>query len=147
MKKKGLLLFAAAILSGCAASGAKFSTIESSFPAVEPDSGRVYFYRTYSTFGAGMRPEIFVDGKVVGKSIPGGVFYADLSAGEHAITVDAQIYPGASLLRVNIEPKETAYVRTWIGGGGFVGRTNIAIVPESEAKAAIAELSFTGDVK
>ena len=147
MKKIAFVLLTTAILSGCAASGAKFSTVESNLPEISASAGRVYFYRTYSSFGAGMRPTIFVDGKPVGKSIPGGVFYTDLPTGNHAVTIDAQIYPGQSSLQLNVEPKETTYVKTWIGASGFGGRTNMAIVAESEGNTAINDLSFTGSAK
>lgn len=147
MKKPLFVLLSAAILSGCAASGAKLSTIESTFSEISSSEGRVYFYRTYSTFGAGMRPTIFVDGKPVGKSIPGGVFYKDLPEGNHAVTIDAQIYPGQSSLQLNVEPKETTYVKTWIGASGFGGRTNMAVVGEGEGNSAINDLSFTGNEK
>lgn len=147
MKKALFLTLTSIFLYGCAASGERMSIVESSFPALNADSGRVYFYRTFSTFGGGMRETIYVGDQAVGQSIPGGAFYADLPSGTHTITIQSITYPGQSSLQIFLNPNETKYVRTWIGPSGFGGRTNMAIVPRPVAEAAISELAFTGNIK
>lgn len=142
--KKLSIIFLAALISGCAASGAKFSSIENELPGVDSDKARVYVYRLYSAFGAAMRPVILVDDTVVGKSIPGGMFYTDVISGQHTMSIPAELYPGQSGLTFNVVTGEVKYIKTWVGASGIAGRTNMAVVPEAEGRVAVSELVFTG---
>lgn len=94
-----------------------------------------------------MRPDILIDGVVVGKSIPGGVFYSDVSTGEHVVTIPVYLYPGQSSLSIKMQPGQVKYIKTWIGGSSFPGKTNIAVSSEEEARVVIGNLSYTGETK
>jgi hypothetical protein len=75
MKLKTLLTVAfAALLAGCASGGMKHSEMKDSMPSVQAGSGRIFFYRTASMFGAALQPDIQLIGIKVGASTPGGVF-------------------------------------------------------------------------
>lgn len=147
MYKLAFAFFCVLCFAGCAATGPKFGTVEASIGEVSQDKSRIIFYRVYQAFGAGMRQEILVDGMVVGKSVPGGVFYIDVAPGSHKITIENQVYAGANNHNLNLEPGQTGYVRTWIGGSGFGGRTNMEIVPPDKARGQIAELAYTSGVE
>lgn len=133
----------AVLLHGCAATGPTFEVVRNSFPTVKEGNGRLFFYREYESFGAGMRPAIFACNKKVGESIPGGVFYVDLPTGECDVSIPTVLYGGERKLRVSILPARPQYIRTWIGGSGFGGRTNMELVPEEKANDAIKRLAFT----
>jgi hypothetical protein len=72
----------AAVLGGCAASGAKFQEMAGSMPSLKPGEGRIFFLRSSSIVGAAIQPEIRLNGQVVGQSKPGGFFYVDRAAGK-----------------------------------------------------------------
>lgn len=131
------------LLNACAATGPKLESVKSSIPPLEENSGRLFFYREYSAFGAGMRPDILVCGKKVGQSVPGGVFYVDLPAGECDVTIPGMLYPGKNSLHVSIQQRGVQYIRSWVGGSGFGGRTNMELVTESTATSAMKGLSVS----
>ncbi|MDM5181555.1 hypothetical protein PO883_30725 [Massilia sp. DJPM01] len=139
----GLVVF----LTACAATGPKFSTVENTLPAVADKTGRVFFYREYSSFGAGMRPDIFACGSKVGESIPGGMFYADLPAGECEITIPSVMYPGERKISVTVGTPKVIYFKTWMGASSFGGRTNIEEVSAGEAVEAMQDLALTNEKK
>ncbi|MFP6853009.1 MAG: DUF2846 domain-containing protein, partial [Pseudomonadales bacterium] len=55
------------------------------------DEGRVFVYRT-AIMGTGIRPDISVDGKIIGKAVAGGYFFADLPAGKHTLQVEQAVF-------------------------------------------------------
>jgi hypothetical protein len=143
MNSRIVVLCCTLLLYACAATGPRFETLKDSFPIVDENSGRVFFYREYASFGAGMRPDIFACNRKVGESIPGGVFYVDLPVGECDISIPTVLYGGERKLKINIPARKTLYLRTWIGGSGFGGRTNMELVREEVATAAIQGLALT----
>ena len=138
-----VLLVAVLSLYGCAATGPQFEAVSASLPPISGKNSRLFFYREYAAFGSGMRPDIFVCNKKVGQSVPGGAFYVDLPAGECNVTIPAILYPGQEDLRVDMGPRGVKYVRTWMGGSSFGGRTNMELVPEATAINALQGLAFT----
>jgi hypothetical protein len=71
------------LLAGCATSGARHAEMRGSLSPPKAGEGRIFFYRAASPFGAAVQPEIKLDGKVVGSSVPGGFFYVDRPAGAY----------------------------------------------------------------
>ncbi len=63
----GLLL-----MQGCA-SGPGFAEVKGTIPALNPEKGRVFFYRT-TTLGAALTPAVKLDGTEVGTSKAEGFF-------------------------------------------------------------------------
>lgn len=60
-----------------------------SLPPIPEGKGRVFVYRT-SGFGAAVRPDVKIDGKVVGKSMARGFFHSDQPPGEHEISIQTE---------------------------------------------------------
>lgn len=135
------------LLTACAASGPKFASLKDSMPAVADTSGRLFFYREYSAFGSGMRPDIFACGAKVGESIPGGMFYVDLPAGNCEISIPSVMYPGERNMTVTVGTPKVQYFRTWMGASSFGGRTNIEAATEDAALKAMQDLSLTNEKK
>ena len=81
MKRFDRRAFALAVcalaLTGCAATGTKYSDMAASIPAAKSSEGRIYFFRSSSFVGAAIQPDIKLNGQVVGTSKPGGFFYVD----------------------------------------------------------------------
>ena len=148
LKRMGIrvvLLLTALVLYACAATGPIFETVRDSLPPLGENNGRLFLYREYAVFGSAMIPDIIISGKKVGESIPGGVFYVDLLAGEYDIIIPTIFYPGQNNLRVNLEPREVQYIRTWIGASGWGGRAYIELVPETTAINAMKGLAVTNE--
>ena len=131
-------------LTGCAASGPKFSAMQASTPAVNADQGRVYFYRKDSMFGAALQPVVVMDGAEVGKSQPGGYFYVDAASGSHEASTSTEATNKVSFVLAKGEVK---YVRTAPSIGLLVGRVVPELVNADEANKELNDLSYTGKAK
>lgn len=131
-------------LTGCAASGPKFSAMQASTPAVNADQGRVYFYRKDSMFGAALQPAVVMDGAEVGKSQPGGYFYVDAPSGSHEASTSTEATNKVSFV---LEKGEVKYVRTAPSIGLLVGRVVPELVNADEANKELNDLSYTGKAK
>ena len=135
------LLTAILVVVGCATSPQPDT--RSTPSAIPPEgSGRIVFYRPSGIFGFGMRPDILLDGKKVGRSAPGTQFYVDTALGTHAIAVPNSSHPGERTLDVTIHNKEIVYVRTSLGGSAFGGRTNVELIDASQGAQESASLEL-----
>ena len=142
MKILNLALIGAIVaLTGCAASGPKFTEVQSTMPKLNADQGRVYFYRSSSMFGAAMQPAIVFDGAEVGKSQPGGYFYVDAAVGSHEASASTEATNKVTFV---LEKGETKYVRTSPQMGLLVGHVVPELVGQDDAQKELAELSYTG---
>jgi hypothetical protein len=112
-----------------------------SIPTLQPNAGRIYFYRSASMFGAAVQPSIQLDGAQVGESKPGGFFYVDAKAGDHEVMCATEM---EKKLTFTLDKGEVKYVKTSIGLGLLVGRAVPELVSQEEAQKALPDLSFTG---
>lgn len=138
-----LKLFAVAgvlFVAGCA-SGPKMADVQSSIPTLAPENGRIFFYRSSSMMGAAIQPDIYLNGKVVGTSKPGGFFYKDVPAGNYTVSTTTEVQ---KQLTFTLAPKEVKYVKTSVSFGVMVGRVQPELAPASEGEKEIATLSYTG---
>lgn len=135
-----IVAFAGLFLAGCA-SGPTYSTISSTLPSLSSEMGRVYFYRSSSPFGAAVQPSILMNGEKVGDSVPGGVFFKDVSPGNYEVATSTEV---ERKLTFTMAAGQTRYVETSIGVGFMVGRVHPTLVEPKDGAAAIQELSFVG---
>jgi hypothetical protein len=133
----------AVTLFGCAASGPKLSDLQKNgdISTLQPDLGRIYFYRKDSLAGTAVRPNIKLDGNVVGESIPGGFFFVDALPGSHIVSATTEV---ERTVTFRLAAGETKYVKTSTSIGFLVGHVNPEVSNPAEAQSALAELSFTG---
>lgn len=128
----------AALVAGCASNPVPNATA----PQIAPPAagkGRIMFYRPNALFGYAQRGDILLDGKKVGESVPGQKFFVDTPVGEHRVSVPNILYSGDQAVSVLVKQRETAYVRTSLGGSALVGRTNVELVaPEVGAQESAA---------
>jgi hypothetical protein len=140
MRSVGLAAIAfSMLLAGCA-SGPKFSTVESQLTSAAPGQARIFFYRS-TALGAAIQPEIRLNGTVVGKAEPHGVFFVDREPGNMEVVTGSEV---ERKLTFTAGPWETRYVRCAVGLGVLVYRIIPELVDAQEAKKEIADLSYTG---
>src|SRR5213593_4777538 len=106
------------LFTGCATTGAKFSEMAANLGNLPSDTGRIYIYRApFFYFGAGVRPEVKLNGEVVGKSVPYGFFYVDKKPGNYVIMTSTEVDRKLSL---TLESGQTRYVRLGTSLGFFL---------------------------
>src|SRR5256714_15331027 len=76
-----LLSWLLLLLVAACATGPKFESVANSLGAAPQGKARVFFYRATS-LGAAIQPDIRLNGKVVGKAEPHGVFFVDVAPGK-----------------------------------------------------------------
>lgn len=135
-----VFLLVAVCIASCA-TGPKHAEVAASIPALKPDQGRVYFYRSSSMMGAAIQPSIMVNGKAVGDSKPGGFFYVDLAPGSVEVSTATEVERKATFV---LERGQVRYVRTVIGMGLFVGRVYPELVDIATGESEIRETSYVG---
>jgi hypothetical protein len=128
-------LFLLTVIMGCATSGPTYSKMRNDFTALSKEQARIIFYRPAAFFGFAMKSDILLDGKKVGESRNGTVFYVDVAPGKHKVQTSVIMYPGEHSGDIELPKDETIYVKTYIGGSGFAGRTNFEVVSAEQAKS------------
>ena len=135
-----VMLLLAVVLAGCAASGPKYSEIKNSIPALQPEQGRIFFYRS-SSVGFAVQPNILLNGAVVGEMVPQGFFYVDRAPGTYLATARTE---AEASVEIPLAANETKYVRGSISLGIFVGRPNLNLVDSKDALIELADLGYVG---
>lgn len=134
------LLALSSILAGCA-TGPSFTEVAANLDPLPAESGRIYFYRSGSPFGAAVQPSVFLNGDKVGSAVPGGVFFEDVPPGNYEVTTETEVERKATF---TLARGQTRYVRMEVGFGWLVGRIYPVLVDGSEGESEIQDLAFTG---
>jgi hypothetical protein len=127
----------AVLLFGCA-TGAKYSTVASTFPSLAAQKGRIYFYRP-SALGAAVQPDIKLNGEKVGSAKPHGFYFVDRDPGSYEVTATTETEKKLTFV---LEPGQERYVRLKVQMGIMVGRIVPELVDRSEAEGELKELSY-----
>lgn len=125
------------ILAGCA-SGPKFDTVTATLPPIPAGKARIFFYRSTS-LGAAIQPEVRLNGTVVGKAEPHGVFYVDRDPGNIEVITGSEV---DRKLTFTVAPGDTRYVKLGVGLGVLVYRIIPELISEPEARKEMASLAF-----
>ncbi len=88
-----------------------------------------------------MQPSIRLNGQAVGSSVPGGVFFHDVTPGEYTVSTATEV---ERKITFPIAAGEERFVKTRISLGLFVGQVTPELVDGASARPTIAELSFIG---
>ena len=132
-------------ITGCATFGPKYSAMKNAIVPLSEGKGRIVFYRPSSFYGVAMQPDILLNGKIVGVSRSGTVFYVDVNSGKHQVTVPAILYPGETRIDITIFPNETVYVKNYMSPSAFAGRTDVKVVTPEQAVTEIDALEFMAE--
>jgi len=127
----------ALLLAGCA-SGPKYTEAASTFGALAPSQGRIYFYRS-SALGAAVQPDIKLNGQKVGTAKPLGFYFVDRDPGNYEVSAATET---EKKLTFTLEPAQERYVRLKVQMGIFVGRIVPELVDKDEATKELQGLSF-----
>jgi hypothetical protein len=81
-----------------------------------------------------VQPEIRLDGRVIGSSVPGGVFYCDVKPGKHIAAVTTE---GTRTVNFDVAAGESTYVKMDWAMGFMTGRINFEVIdPTNGAEEA-----------
>lgn len=130
------------VLSGCAATGPRFSEVQEGFPAIKLGHGRVMVYRT-GGLGPAVQPEVRLNGEVIGKMQPEGFFFVDRPVGRYTVSARTEI---ESSVDVELIDGSTVYVESMITLGLFVGHPRFSLQSETIARTKLGGLAYTGSV-
>ncbi len=133
------LLGTVVLLSGCA-SGPKHAQMKSSIPALNPEQGRIYVYRT-SAYGAAIQPDVKLNGETVGDAKPKGFFFVDRPPGDYKISTTTEVKRDASF---TLEKAQTRYVRLGVSMGFFVGHVYPELVEMAQGQKDIEGCHYIG---
>jgi hypothetical protein len=122
-------------MTGCA-SGTKFVDAKASIPELKPESGRFYFYRSGSMVGAAMQPDVYLNDKVIGKAVPGGFFFVDMTPGSYQIRTSTEV---KRTLSITLDPGQTRYVRFDVSMGFVVGHVSPILIDTQIAEKEIID--------
>lgn len=128
-----LLIF----LTGCA-SGPSYSDYSATIPALSPEKGRIYFYRT-AMLGAAIQPAVKVNGDKVGSAKPKGFFYYDVAPGEYTIETSTEVKRRLTLI---LEKGQTRYVRLGVSMGFMAGHIYPELVDTEVGAKEIAGCNY-----
>ena len=131
-----------ALLLAACASGPKYKEVQSSIPALAPDQGRIYFYRSGNIFGSGIQPSVVLGGEKVGDATPGGFFFLDRKPGNYEVVLSTEV---DRKLTFTLAKGQEQYVRMSVTLGVIVYRVYPELVDAATGKSEIQDLSYTGD--
>jgi hypothetical protein len=131
---------AALIATGCA-SGPEYKDVASAIPTLSADHGRIYFFRSANIGGSAIQPEIKLNDKVVGRSVPGGFFFVDEAPGEYTVSTSTEVKHD---IKFTLRAGDTKYVRTTVSMGFLVGHITPTLDDPETAPQEIEQLKYTG---
>jgi hypothetical protein len=133
------LVFVLGVMGGCA-SGPKFGTVEAGLVTIPSGKARIYFYRA-TALGGAIQPNVSLNGTVVGKAEPHGIYYVDHDPGNMEVVTGSEV---EKKLTFTIIAGEVRYVKLSVGLGVLVYRIIPELVSAEDAKPEIADLAYTG---
>lgn len=131
------------LLTACAATGPKFTEVEASLPPLAAGEGRIFVFRDASAVGAALRPDVRLNGSVIGSPQPGSFFFVDRPAGRYTASARTEV---ESTVEFELVEGETAYVSLQIAMGLLVGRPQLQLHPATTGSAALRSLAYTGSI-
>ncbi len=106
-------------------------------PGSEPPpatgTARLYFYREFTPYGSPVWTAVSLNGRRVGDSAPGTVFYRDVPPGTYEIEVRSEkLYPN-QFKTIAVQPGSTTFVKIqeqphWGQGRSWQGTTFVVLI-------------------
>ena len=129
----------ALMLSACA-TGVKFSEMNPGTMPNDPESARIFFYRT-TLLGAALQPEIRLNGTKVGNSIAQGFFYVDRPAGSYEVVTSTEVDRKVSFV---LEKGQTRFVKFSVSMGFFMGHVYGELIDQAVGAEEIKDCKYAG---
>lgn len=131
------------LLAACAATGPKFAEVEQNLPPLRAGEGRIFVFRSSSIVGAGVRPEVRINGESVGTPEVGSFFFVDRPAGHYTASASTEV---ESTVDFQLAAGESAYVSLQIGIGMFIGRPQLIAHSASSGASQVQDLAYIGSI-
>jgi hypothetical protein len=106
----------------------------------DPNSGRIFFYRTM-VMGAALQPDINLNGMKVGDAKAQGFFYVDRPPGNYEVVTSTEVDRKLTFV---LEKGQTRFVRFSVSMGFLVGHVYGELVDSAEGMEEIKECKYTG---
>ena len=102
---------------------------------IAPDKSAVYIYRNEG-FGAAVKMDVLVDGKMIGQTAAQTYLYKELSPGKHTITSKAE---NDSTLEIDAKIGTLQYIWQEVKMGILYARNQLTVVSEDVGKKGVLE--------
>ncbi len=129
-------------LAACA-TGPRFDEVQQTIPGIAPDRGRIYFYRSGTLLGAGVQPDVELNGSVVGRSKPGGFFYVDVPPANYEVALSSGTGEKAIFA---LEQGQERCVRMSPSPGVLSPRVVPELVEPAACRHELANTSYIGSI-
>ena len=139
---QSLSIIITGLLAMSCATGVSYETFESNLGPIPDGHGRVFVYRLERGDGERISTAIRASGLPIGRSVQGGFFVADLTAGTHLLTATRNTERS---LAVRVSEGETYYVRAEVDYSPASFRWDLVLVPEQAALEEIVKTTNTGN--
>src|SRR5271170_5754499 len=146
MRQCAVLCVLLPLLAACAngATGPTFDQTRATEAPVAQNVGRIYLYRGGRNWGAGLQPDIKINGVKVGEAVPGGYFYVDEAPGTYTVTIATEKEETVS---VPVVAGQAVYVHIYVLPGVFVGHVVPEIMDSAKATTDIRTLNYDDGMK
>ena len=128
-------------LSGCA-SGPLYKDFKTAIPTIKANEARLFFYRPEKFIGSGIRPNVVLNGNVVGPSTPGGFFFVDVAPGPYEVVLTSEVERKLTFV---IAPKDTKCVRLSVSLGVLVYRVYPELAEKVNCEKEIENLNYINE--
>ena len=137
MKKLFFTAMLTMTLVGCATvnmGDAKQDTALKTF-SIPPDKSAVYIYRNEG-FGAAVKMDVELDGKLIGQTAAKTYLYKEVSPGKHTFTSKAE---NDASVEVDAKPGTLLYIWQEVKMGILFARTKLHIMSDADGKKGVLE--------
>jgi len=122
MKKIIFIMGVILVMSGCAASGPKYTDYTAKMGNINGNSARLFVFRTGDTAQYSARAaSVKLDGASLGSCEYKGFNVFDISPGMHTLTTDMWDAPGDCNLKIDLSPQTVYYFEIKPREGSLVG--------------------------
>ena len=135
-----LCVSAVIVLSGCAVEGSKHSELRTSIAPVQPDMGRIYFYRLQEAVGSPFQPKVVLNGEEIGGSTPGGFFYVDRRPGNNKVYLSNE---KEKIVEFTLDRGQTRYIRLSVALAVLTYRVYPELVAQDFAESEMRSLHYS----
>ena len=106
-----------------------------------PSAGKsgLYIFRD-SFIGQEITKAVFVDGEVIGYSIPDTFFYKEVMAGEHKISTESAL--GYEAIIINTESQKNYFIDNYFNPGLLFGGSELKQVDQADGESRIKYLNL-----
>lgn len=104
-----ITIISLAVLSGCSATGPKYSEHSANIPSLKAESARVVFFRNSRFMSGGVDAQIHINEQKVGECANNAYFYTDVRSGLAQIKADNSGTPGIHLIEKALDSGNEYY--------------------------------------